>query len=162
MKAANGRSWQYDQNGGTNATALGDAFTVIQLTYGEVPRFGFTISNMVARWSFYPQYINASGSTAYAEKVSGDNFNSDNKYDYNFAVVRADGTTLTEIFDTSRTTYNGGDIDGFSRWLDTPFGNTATNGDTIYCTAMAIYNRALTDSEIEAAREFMKTLEVTA
>ena len=111
---------------------------------------------------FCPKYINASGNTVDAEKIIGSNFNSDSKLDYNFTVFRADGATLTEIFDTSRTTYNGGDIDGFSRWLDTPYGNIAVTGDTKYCTAMAIYNRALTDSEIEAAREFMNTLEVTA
>ena len=162
LKAANSRGWDYDQNGGTDKTALGDAFTVIYLNYGEAPGFGFKYSNIGAYWLFCPQYINASGSIAYAAQFNGDNFNSDNKDDYNFAVVRADGTTLTEIFDTSRTTYNGGDIDGFSRWLDTPSGNIITQGDNKYCTAMAIYNRALTDVEIEAVREFMKTLEVTA
>ena len=162
LKPANTRQWQYDKNGGTTQTALGDAFTVIQLTYGEAPIFGFNNANISPYWMFNPKYINASGSTANAETVNGSNFNSDSKLDYNFTVFRADGTTLTEIFDTSRTTYNGGDIDGFSRWLDTPFGNIVDKGDTKYCTAMAIYNRALTDSEIEAAREFMNTLEVTA
>lgn len=163
LKPANTRKLEYDQNGGTNATALGNAFTVIQLTYGEAPSFGFSYANAsVSGWAFYPQYINASGSTAYVEKANGDKFNSDSKKDYNFTVFRANGATLTEIFDTSRTTYNGGDIDGFSRWIDTPYGNIADTGDTKYCTAMAIYNRALTDTEIEAAREFMKTLEVTA
>ena len=162
LKPANTRKLEYDQNGGTNATALGDAFTVIQLTYGEAPSFGFRNSNMPPAWMFGPKYINTSGSTVEAEKIIGSNFNSDSKDDYNFTVFRADGATLTEIFDTSRTTYNGGDIGGFSRWLDTPYGNIADIGDTKYCTAMAIYNRALTDSEIEAAREFMKTLEVTA
>ena len=162
LHPANLRKWEYDQNGGTNATALGNAFTVIQLTYGEAPSFGFNYANTGSYWSFYPQYINASGITAFAAAVNGGDFNSDNKYDYNFTVVRVDGATLTGIFDTSRTTYNGGDIDGFSRWLDTPYGNTIAKGDNKYCTAMAIYNRALTDTEIEAAREFMKTLEVTA
>ena len=162
LKPANTRAWEYDQNGGTNTTALGDAFTVIQLTYGEAPRFGFNYSTLLPKWMFSPKYINTSGSTTDAEKLIGSNFNSDSKDDYNFTVVRADGATLTEIFDTSRTTYNGGDIGGFSRWLDTPSGNLATIGDTTYCTAMAIYNRVLTDSEIEEAREFMKTLEVTA
>lgn len=162
LNPANTRNWTYDQNGGTNETALGDSFTVIQLTYGEAPKFGFDYSNFPPNWMFCPKYINASGSTVDATVAIGSNFNSDNKHDYNFTVFRADGATLTEIFDTSRTTYNGGDIDGFSRWLDTPSGNAATMGDNIYCTAMAIYNRALTDSEIEAAREFMKTLEVTA
>ena len=162
LKPAYTRQWQYDQNGGTNKTALGDAFTVIQLTYGEAPSFGFDYSNVTPRRTFHPKYINTSGSTTEAEKIGGGNFNSDSKIDYNFTVFRADGATLTEIFDTSRTTYNGGDIDGFSRWLDTPYGNIANIEGTKYCTAMAIYNRALTDSEIEAAREFMKTLEVTA
>ena len=163
LKPANTRKWEYDQNGGTNATALGNAFTVIQLTYGEAPKLGFNYYNAgVAGWAFHPRYINTSGSTTDTALVNGDNFNSDSKRDYNFTVVRADGATLTEIFDTSRTTYNGGDIDGFSRWLDTPYGNIVNIGDTKYCTAMAIYNRALTDTEIEAAREFMNTLEVTA
>lgn len=162
MRPANTRLWQYDQNGGMNETAFGNAFTVIQLTYGEAPKFGFDYSNTLPRWLFRPKYINTSGSTTEAEKMSGSNFNSDSNDDYNFTVFRADGATLTEIFDTSRTTYNGGDIDGFSRWLDTPYGNIVGTGDTKYCTAMAIYNRALTDTEIEAAREFMKTLEVTA
>ena len=162
LKPASLRQWQYDQNGGTNATALGNAFTVIQLTYGEVPAFGFNFTNILPYWMFRPKYINTSGSTTEAAAVNGNNFNSDSKQDYNFTVFRADGATLTEIFDTSRTTYNGGDIDGFSRWLDTPYGNITNIESTKYCTAMAIYNRALTDSEIEAAREFMKTLEVTA
>ena len=126
------------------------------------PKFGFANEVISPGWAFRPAYINASGSTAYVANVSGSNFNSDSKADYNFTVVRADGATLTEIFDTSRTTYNGGDIDGFSRWLDRPYGNVSEINDNTYCTAMAIYNRALTDPEIEAAREFMKTLEVTA
>lgn len=162
LKPANTRGWQYDQNGGTTGTALGEAFTVIQLTYGEVSAFGFMYTNTGAMWAFEPAYINASGSTAKATKVNGSDFNSDSKNDYNFTVFRADGAKLTEIFDTSRMTRNGGDIDGFSRWLDKPYGNTVKMGDNVYCTAMAIYNRALTDSEIEEAREFMKTLEVTA
>ena len=162
LKPANTRAWLYDQNGGTTETALGNAFTVIQLTYGEAPSFGFNYTNLPPRWTFNPKYINTSGSTVEAEKINGSNFNSDSSADYNFTVFRADGATLTEIFDTSRTTYNGGGIDGFSRWLDMPYGNIVDIGDTKYCTAMAIYNRALTDSEIEAAREFMKTLEVTA
>lgn len=162
LRPAKSRQWQYDQNGGTNQTALGNAFTVIQLTYGEVPVFGFNYTNILPYWMFRPKYINASGSTTDAAAGNGNNFNSDSKQDYNFTVFRADGATLTEIFDTSRTTYNGGDIDGFSRWLDTPYGNIANIEGTKYCTAMAIYNRALTDSEIEAAREFMNTLEVTA
>lgn len=162
LHPANSRKWEYDQNGGTNATALGNAFTVIQLTYGEAPLFGFNYSNVTPYWMFHPKYINASGSTTDAEKINGGNFNSDSKDDYNFTVFRADGATLTEIFDTSRTTYNGGDINGFSRWLDTPYGSIADTGDNKYCTAMAIYSRALTDTEIEAAREFMNTLEVTA
>lgn len=162
LKPGNGRKWEYDQNGGTNATALGNAFTVIQLTYGEIPGFGFKKANIGAYWEFCPKYINASGSEVYTNAVNGSDFNSDSKDDYNFAVFRADGATLTEIFDTSRMTRNGGDIDGFRRWLDMPSGNLVNQGDNKYCTAMAIYNRALTDAEIEAAREFMKTLEVTA
>lgn len=159
---ANTRSWQYSQNGGTTHTALGTAFTVVSLTYGEVPKFGFNYSNTGAKWLFAPKYVDSAGSTVAAETVNGSSFNSDAKTDYNFTTVRADGTTLTEIMDTSRTEFDGSSIDAFDRWLDKVEGNTATGTNGQSYVAMAIYNRALTDVEIESARGFMKTLEVTA
>lgn len=160
---ANTRGWMYDKDGGTTQTELGTAFTVVSLTYAETPSFGFNYANGGSKWTFYPKYVNASGSQANAEQRNGSLFNSDSKDDYNFCVYRVDGATLTEIFDTSRTEYDGGSIDGFSKWLDKVNGsvsNISVSG--VSHTAMAIYNRALTDVEIEEARAFMKTLEVTA
>ena len=158
----NTRGWAYDQNGGTTQTELGMAFTVVSLTYGEAPKNGFNYANGGSKWTFYPKYVNASGSQANAEQRNGSLFNYDSKDDYNFCVYRVDGATLTEIFDTSRTEYDGGSIDGFSKWLDKVDGNIAVLTSGASYTAMAIYNRALTDVEIEEARAFMKTLEVTA
>ena len=160
---ANTRNHVYSQAGNTTATDIGTPMTLVMLTYGHVMAQGFLFENVGARWAFKPQYNNTSGSTAYATQRSSSKYNADSKDDYNFCVYRVDGNTLTEIMDTSVATYDGGEIDGFASW-QTTVGIQAQNGsnDGIYCTAAAIYNRALTDVEIEEMRAFMKTLEVTA
>ena len=160
---ANSRNHAYSQAGNTTATDVGTSFTLVMLTYGHVMAQGFLYANTGAKWSFKPQYKNASGGTAYAEQKNGSLFNADSCDDYNFCVYRVDGNILTEIMDTSVATYDGGDIDGFASWqttVDAQVQNATVDGH--YCTAAAIYNRALTDVEIEEVRAFMKTLEVSA
>lgn len=160
---ANSRSHTYSQAGDTTETDIGASMTLIMLTYGQAMSQGFAVENVGARWAFKPKYTNTSGNTVDNTHRSSSEYNADDKSDYNFCVYRVDGNTLTEIMDTSVATYNGGDIDGFAAWY-TKVGVKALNGadDGIYCTAAAIYNRALTDVEIEEMRAFMKTLEVTA
>lgn len=160
---ANSRPHTYSQAGGTTETDIGASMTLIMLTYGHVMYQGFAVSNVDARWAFKPKYTNTSGNTVDNTYRSGSEYNADDKSDYNFCVYRVDDNALTEIMDTSVATYNGGDIDGFAAWY-TKVSVQAINGadNGIYCTAAAIYNRALTDVEIEEMRAFMKTLEVTA
>ena len=158
---ANARNNSYSQAGNTTATDIGTPMTLVMLTYGHVMAQGFLYATTGAKWSFKPQYNNASGSTAYATQQNGSAYNADSCDGYNFCVYRVDGNILTEIMDTSVATYNGDDIDGFSSWQTTvgiQMQNATTDG--YYCTAAAIYNRALTDVEIEEVRAFMKTLEV--
>jgi hypothetical protein len=158
---ANTRSNEYSQAGNTTATDIGSTMTLVMLTYGHVMTQGFNLENVGANWRFMPEYNTTGGSKAYAESRSSIDFNLDNKDDYNFCVYRVDGNILTEIMDTSVTTYNGGDIDGFASWITTASISMQNQHiDGMYCTAAAIYNRALSDVEIEEMRAFMKTLEV--
>lgn len=155
---ANGRLHAYDKNGGTTATDLGTQLTVVSLTHGHVGNIGFSWNNITG-WEFGPSYINTSGSTV---KLNNSSHNRDNYKDYNFQVYRINGTTLTQIMDTSSQIIDGSTIDDFASWnanAGIPVVNAT--GDGVYATATAIYNRALSDVEIEEMRAFFKTLEVT-
>jgi hypothetical protein len=160
---ANGRPHMYSKNKNTTETNVGNQMTMIMLTYGHVMAQGFNFENVGAKWAFRPKYKFSNGSEATAELRSSGKFNSDNCDDYNFCVYRVDGNILTEIMDTSTTTYDGSAIQDFASWITTA-GVSAINSpkDGIYCTAAAIYNRALSDVEIEEARAFFKTLEVVS
>jgi hypothetical protein len=156
---ANGRQHMYSQAGNTTETNIGTSMTFVMLTYGQVMEQGFNLSNIDPRWEFGPRYNNTNGGTAYAENRAG--VNMDNIADYNFCVYRVDGNILTEIMDSSVTTYNGGDIGGFASWITTAgVSMKEAAADGRYCTAAAIYNRALSDVEIEEMRAFLNTLEV--
>lgn len=158
---SNTRKQEYSQAGNTTATDVGTAMTIIVLTYGQVSAFGFGTTNTGSKWSFYPKYNKADGGTAQVPARKGEDYNSDSVEDYNFCVYRVDGNTLTEIMDTSVEIYNGVDIDGFASWETKPYVQVQfQTTDGYYCTAAAIYNRALTDVEIEEVRAFMRTLEV--
>ena len=160
MHAANTREWLYDKNGGTNQTDLGTEFTIINLGYGSV---GCNVMRTVVspKWSFKPKYINTSNSAIDAAQITGDKLNNDSLSDYNFTVCRVSGSVLTQIMDSSVATYDGNDIDDFVSWVATVYGSVAQGSDNgVYSTAFAVYNRALSDVEIEEMRAFMKTLEV--
>lgn len=154
-----GRNFMYSQAGNTTETDIGSPMTLVMLTYGSVMAHGFRNTNIDSRWAFCPSYNNTNGGTAYAENRAG--VSMDNIADYNFCVYRVDGNILTEIMDSSVTTYNGGDLDGFASWITKAIiGATRHGADGVYIIAAAIYNRALSNVEIEEMRAFMQTLEV--
>jgi hypothetical protein len=160
---AKGRSHMYSKNKNTTETDVGNQMTMIMLTYGHVMAQGFNLENVGAKWAFRPKYKLSNGNEATAEQRSSGKFNSDNCNDYNFCVYRVDGNILTEIMDTSVTTYDGTEIQDFASWITTAGVNVINNSDDgVCCTAAAIYNRALYDVEIEEARAFFKTLEVVS
>lgn len=161
IQFANTRKYEYSRAGNTTATEIGSSVTIVALTYGDVIQQGFNYENLGVGWQFMPQYNTNGGSTAYAEYRSGTSLNGDSKKDYNFCVYRVDGNNLKEIMDTTTTTYNGSEISDFSSWVTKPSVSVINaNESGIYLTAVAIYDRALSDVEIEEVRAFMKTLEV--
>ena len=146
----------YDAAGGTSQTNLGTEFTYILLTRNGVAtkQNGFAKTNVGVRWALRAKY-NTSTGEADAPDVAG---TTDSMADYNFQVTRVNGNALKLIFDTISHEFNGADYDDFVSWYSKPTAGTEFNdGTTVAC---AIYNRALTDVEIEEARAFMKTLEV--
>lgn len=162
IQCANDRGYEYITTG-TSKTDIGSPMTLIVLTYGHVMKQGFTFSNMETRWSFRPEYLNTNGSSQYVPADNGVNYNADSEKDYNFCVYRVNGDVLTEIMDSSTATYDGDDVSDFAAWITTASVGVQLSGAELrYITAAAIYNRALTDIEIEEMRAFMKTLEVNA
>lgn len=157
---ASSRDHMYDKDGGTNESDLGTQFTVVHLTKGHVG-FGSAFKNLAPYWMFKPYYITTSGSRM--DITDSSSYNGDSKDDYNFMVYRVDGTKLTQIMDTSRVDRDGSTIDGFASWnAKVGLGMQMQNADGMYVTAFAVYNRALSDVEIEEMRAFFKTLEVSA
>lgn len=154
------RQMMFSAEGNTTQTDLGTEFTVISFGYGECIGHGIQPTNINPRWQFRPSYNKADG-TANADSTDGSELNGDNMKDYNYAVYRVSGANLTLINDTSRKDYNGNDYESFVSWDSKPGMGCTAYGEG-YGTAVAIYNRALSDVEIEEARAFMKTLEVTA
>lgn len=154
------RAMMFSAEGNTTQTDLGTEFTVISCGYGECIGPGIVATNIKPRWSLSPTY-NTSDGTATVTETPASGLNGDDMNDYNYAVYRVSSTALTIINDTSRKNYNGSDYEGFVSWNSLPqLGRTYFGNG--YGTAVAIYNRALSDVEIEEARAFMKTLEVTA
>ena len=158
--AKTSRAMMFSAEGNTTQTDLGTEFTVISFGYGECIGPGIEATNITPRWMLKPKYNNAGG-TAYAPIIQASELNADDMTDYNYAVYRVSDAALTIINDTSRKDYNGNDYEGFVSWDSLPQLGRTYYG-TGYGTAVAIYNRALSDVEIEEARAFMKTLEVTA
>ncbi len=151
--------------GSAGLANFGTEFTLIILSHGAAPaannndmRNGIVGSNVGSRWKFQTNYYKTDGTTATTEDYG--NGNADSVADYNFLVKRVNGSDMKVIFDTSEHNYSGADYDDFDCWNPTVLIGTLYNAGTV--TAFAIYNRALTDVEIEEARVFFETLEVTA
>lgn len=150
-----------------NASSMGNEFTVIVLSYGaafgmknNASRLGVVGTNVDPRWGFSTAYQNASGSTVITTAPGQISNNNDSAGDYNFFATTINGSNKKVIMDTSYAIFNGEDYDDFASWFDKIGVSTAWAAG--YVVAFAVYNRALTDVEIEEMRAFMKTLEVTA
>lgn len=156
------RALMYSADGGTTQTDLGTEFSVITLVRGAIQggingELGVQNSNISPLWKFKGRYNTDSILVSTDDMGSGNN---DDASDYNFGVYRVNGTEMISVFDTSRYEFNGEDYDGFVSWYSLPpIGTIYNKGTTVAC---AMYNRMLTDTEVEEARAFFKTLEVTA
>ena len=154
IHTANARLYTFDARGGTTASDYTGALTLLVLTKGHVAAQGFTYINYGQRWAFSPVY----NTTSKAQKVDG----TVTKEGYDYCVYRVDGGTLTLKMNDDTATYTGDEISGFESWVATvKIGAQGQTGAGVYIVGAAIYNRALTDVEIEDMRAFFKTLEVS-
>lgn len=151
---ANGRSYMFDARGGTAASDYTGALTLLVLTKGQVAYQGFTYINYSQGWAFAPVY----NKTSRAQEIDG----TVTKEGYDYCVYRVDGGTLTLKMNDDAATYTGDEISGFESWVATVNVGAQTQQNAgIYIVGAAIYDRALTDVEIEDMRAFFKTLEVS-
>ena len=136
---------------------IASEFTVVALSYG-----GMTTSHYIAatnvdpRWAFSTAYYTADGT----KKITGPvGSGPDIQTGYDFVAIRVSGDTANVIANTSAHTFNGGDYADFDHWTRFAKVGALNNGVNV---AYAVYNRALTDVEIENMRAFYKTMEVRA
>lgn len=154
IHAANSRKYAFDARGGAEASDYTGALTLLVLTKGHVADQGFTYLNYGQRWAFSPVY----NTTSKAQTING----TVSKEGYDYCVYRVDGGTLTLKMNDDTATYTGDEISGFESWVATVnIGAQDQTGAGVYLVGAAIYNRALTDIEIEDMRAFFQTLEVS-
>ena len=159
LHASNSREWLYDKNGGTTQSDLGTEFTAIQFAFKGVG-CGVEDSNLPPNWAFKPYYVDKSGNSKSFSLTNGAELNSDDKTDYNFIVYRVNGLSLTQIMDSSVINHDASEVEDFASWKSKVSGSIFGYHEDAYVTAFAVYNRALSDVEIEEMRAFFKTLEV--
>jgi hypothetical protein len=137
---------------------FGTEFTAIALTFGDVGiSHGMEMINISPLWAFKGLYYKASGSAKTESIGTGNN---DIISDYNFIVDRVNGNIMKTIMDTSSIIYDGSNYSDFVSWASKYKIGTYRGVSTDSVIAFAIYNRALSDVEIEEMRAFFKTLEV--
>lgn len=154
IHTANDRTYAFDARGGTEASDYTGALTLLILTKGHVTRQGFTYKNYGPGWAFSPMY----NTTSKAQMVDG----TVTKEGYDYCVYRVNGGTLTLKMNDDTATYTGDEISGFESWVATVNIGAQNQTDAgVYIVGAAIYNRALTDVEVEDMRAFFKTLEVS-
>lgn len=147
--------------GNTTLAKFGTEFTFVILTHGAMPVNMFGIngiagSNIPPRWNFCGQYYNTADAVVNPAHVGSGN--GDSAADYNFVVKRVSGSNMKVVVDTSDYEFNGEDYSDFAYWTQSVYTYTSNNDGTVI--ACAVYDRALSDVEIEEMRAFMKTLEV--
>lgn len=154
---ATNRKFIYSTDKSTNQADFGTEFTIIALTKEGVfsGDFGVIRTNVTTGWLFRGKYNTSTSSVNTDDKGDG---NYDSVSDYNFQATRVKGNAMKVIFDTSSVEFDGTSYDDFVSWNSKGSIGTVDRIGTF--VALAIYNRALSDVEIEEMRAFMKTLEV--
>ena len=136
---------------------IASEFTVVALSYGGMTTSHYiAVTNIDPRWAFSTAYYTADGT----KKITGPvGSGPDIQTGYDFVAIRVSGDTANVIANTSAHTFNGGDYADFDHWTRFAKVGALNNGTNV---AYAVYNRALTDVEIENMRAFYKTMEVRA
>lgn len=138
---------------------LGEERTVIFMSYNGCVSYRNMLNQISTNiMSCTPMYTNSGGTTV-SGASSNINFTPFGN-NYLYPVVRCNADTLSLFTDNQKLTeYNAANFEDFGKWDFPPVRPKDTNQ---YLTAIAIYNRALSDSEIVDVVEYLKTLEVTA
>lgn len=151
----------YDKSGGTNTTSLGTSYSVVTLgytsgTYGYSYSVGFTASNLCIA-NLVPSYTKTDGTTT---KVPQENTKEGRPSGYHMFATVVDGNTMKQYVDNELVrTWNGSDYTDFASW-ENEYRISNTNNDEGKNTALAVYNRPLTDVELTEIQAFYKTMEV--
>lgn len=154
-----------DESGTFADMEHGTAFTIV--TMGYSPEDGAMIGTHAGRdgfgkWYLHAKYTNTEGTMATAKSVQTEVSAVGGTYCPE--IYRVDGTQMSlHLYGTEWLNEDGSSYDGFDHWEDGVFIiRSIKNHPSAYLTAVAIYNRALTDVEIVEIGEYLKTLEVTA
>lgn len=155
---AKNHSSLFDKDGGTNQSELGTSFSVLFKGY-DLVKGCFTwndhtkLSNVNA-FGIAPKY-NTSSSQVQLGVVGVGDLRQTGYIDVYFV---ADGSLFKLYLNGELAkSYNGTDYDDFVSWYSKL--STVVFGDN-YQTALAIYDKALSEVEITEARAFLQTLEV--
>lgn len=144
---------------------LGTAFTIVTLGYS--PNAGAMIGTNYGRdgfgnWSLHANYTTVEGTTATARSVQTGVSADEGTYCPEIYLV--DGTAMSlYLYGTRWLDEDGSSYNDFDHWADGPYNiRSVKNHPSAYLTAVAIYDRALSDVEIVEIGEYLRTLEVTA
>ena len=153
------RSFMFDKDGGTNQSELGTSFSVLCKGYDLINGFyawgDHVRGSNVAAFTSAPKY-NTSSSQVQVDSVGFGNKQEKCYIDLYFVV---DGSLFKLYFNGELVkSYNGTNYEDFVSWYSKV--STIVFGDSNYQTALAIYEKALSEVEITEAKAFLKTLEV--
>lgn len=154
------RALMFDKDGGTNQSELGTSFSMLFKGYDLIN--GAFVSNdharvsSVAAFSSAPKY-NTSSSQVQVGAVGVGDMRETSYIDVYFVVDSS--SFKLYINGKLAKTYNGTDYEGFVSWYSKVATMVFGNGN--YQTALALYEKALSEVEIVEALEFFKTLEVS-
>ena len=153
------RSFMFDKDGGTNQSELGTSFSVLFKGYDLINGyFGWgdhVRGSNVAAFTSAPKYNTSSSQV----QLGGDGFGNKQEKCYIDLYFVVDGSSFKLYFNGELAkSYNGTDYEDFVSWYSKV--STIVFGDDNYQTALAIYDKALSEVEITETRAFLKTLEV--
>lgn len=145
----------------------GTVFTVAMIWFSPLDQSYFGFSEYYTNNGVYKTsrakdtYVDGDGNNQNGKLVTIDYINKADTY--HTLIVRVNGDALSVYFDgTEYINDSGANYDGFDHWKSTLTIRAIKSYNAGYLTAMAMYNRALDDTEIVEMTEWLKTLEVSA
>lgn len=155
-----------DDTGAFSEMDHGTVFTAVMIWYSPLDGsyFGFNEyhrnNGITGKSVIKNTHVDVDENSKEGKKVIVDYVNSANTY--HTLIVRVNGDAVSVYFDgTEYISDSGANYDGFDHWESKLTIRAIKNFNTGYLTAIAMYNRALDDTEIVEMEEWLRTLEVT-